>query len=254
MLEATKAMFDSFGSSDSEVKGSVLKEGERAPGAALIISLIVLPIAMIMVGTTFAPMFEVGTVSYGILELIGQPVFALMVMILVAMFALGVRRGWSAAHLGQVMESALPAAAVIILVTGAGAAFGRILTETGIGGAVAEILAGTGMPLMLAAFLITLIMRAAQGSATVAIMTAAGLLLPTAQAGGLDTLHLALLAVAIGYGSLGLSHVNDSGFWIVTRYLGLSVKDGLKTWTVMTTILGVAGFLLTWLVYLLIPA
>ena len=119
---------------------------------------------------------------------------------------------------------------------------------------MADVIAGSGMPLMLAAFLIALLMRAAQGSATVAITTAAALLLPLASAAGLGTLHLALLAVAIGYGSLGLSHVNDSGFWIVTRYLGLSVKDGLRTWTPMTTILGVAGFLLTWAVYLAIPA
>lgn len=255
MLDATKEMFDNFGTENATgEKGSQLGEGEKAPGAGLIIFLIVLPLAMIMVGTTFAPMFEAGSFTNGLLGFIGQPVLALVVTIAVAMFALGARRGWSAEHLGQVMESALPGAAVIILVTGAGGAFGRILTETGIGGALAEVIAGSGMPLMLAAFLIALFMRAAQGSATVAITTAAGLLLPTAAAAGLDTMHLALLAIAIGYGSLGLSHVNDSGFWIVTRYLGLSVKDGLKTWTPMTTILGVAGFLLTWVIYAAIPA
>ena len=255
MLEATREMFDSFGAeTEAEAKTGVLTKTERAPGAGVILFLIVLPLAMIMVGTTLAPIYEVGTFAYGLLGLIGQPVFALVVTIAVAMFLLGVRRGWSAEHLGQVMESALPGAAVIILVTGAGGAFGRILTETGIGGAMADVIAGSGMPLMLAAFLIALLMRAAQGSATVAITTAAALLLPLASAAGLGTLHLALLAVAIGYGSLGLSHVNDSGFWIVTRYLGLSVKDGLRTWTPMTTILGVAGFLLTWAVYLAIPA
>lgn len=254
MLAATKEMFDNFGTDKgAEVQGSQLGENEKAPGAGLIIFLIVLPLAMIMVGTTFAPMVEAGSFASQLLGFVGQPVFALVVTIAVAIFALGVRRGWSAEHLGQVMESALPGAAVIILVTGAGGAFGRILTETGIGGAVAEVIAGSGMPLLLAAFLISLFMRAAQGSATVAITTAAGLLLPSAQAAGLDTIHLALLAIAIGYGSLGLSHVNDSGFWIVTRYLGLSVKDGLKTWTPMTTILGIAGFVMTWVIYAAIP-
>lgn len=255
MLDATKEMFENFGTENATgEQGSQLGEGERAPGAGLIIFLIVLPLAMIMVGTTFAPMFEAGSFANALLGFIGQPVLALVVTIAVAMFALGARRGWSAEHLGQVMESALPGAAVIILVTGAGGAFGRILTETGIGASLAEVIAGSGMPLMVAAFLISLFMRAAQGSATVAITTAAGLLLPTAAAAGLDTMHLALLAIAIGYGSLGLSHVNDSGFWIVTRYLGLSVKDGLKTWTPMTTILGIAGFLLTWVIYAAIPA
>lgn len=252
MIEATKAMFDSFGT-DAPSENAGLREGEKAPSAFTVLGLILLPLLLIMLGTAVAPSFEAGTFWHGFLSMIGQPIFALMVAIAAAMYFLGVRRGWSAAKLGEVMESALPAAAVIILVTGAGGAFGRILTETGIGGAVAELLAGSGMPLLLAAFLISLIMRAAQGSATVAITTTAGLLLPSVAVLGLDPIHTALVALAIGYGSLGLSHVNDSGFWVVTRYLGLSVKDGLRTWTPMTTALGVAGFLLTWLTYALIP-
>ena len=128
----------------------------------------------------------------------------------------------------------------VVLITGAGGAFGKVLTETGIGDAVATSLAGAGIPVLLAGFLISILLRAAQGSATVAIATTAGLLLPAVTEMGLGSFHLALIAVAIGYGGLGLSHVNDSGFWIVTRYLGLSVKDGLRTWTPMTTILGVS--------------
>ena len=252
MLAATKAMFDSFGTEQSSPHAG-LKDGERAPSAFTVLALILLPLVLIMLGTAVAPQFEKGSFWNGFLAMIGQPIFALMVAIAAAMFFLGVRRGWSAAKLGEVMESALPAAAVIILVTGAGGAFGRILTETGVGGAVAEVIAGSGMPLLLAAFLISLIMRAAQGSATVAITTTAGLLVPSLAVLGLDTIHIALVAVAIGYGALGLSHVNDSGFWVVTRYLGLSVKDGLRTWTPMTTILGIAGFLITWAVYAVIP-
>ncbi|WP_426188553.1 GntP family transporter [Microbacterium sp. TWP3-1-2b2] len=252
MIEATKEMFDSFGN-DQPSSNAGLRDGEKAPSAFTVLGLILLPLVLIMLGTAVAPAFEVGSFWNSFLSMIGQPIFALMVAIAAAMFFLGVRRGWSAAKLGEVMESALPAAAVIILVTGAGGAFGRILTETGIGGAVAELLAGSGMPLLLAAFLISLIMRAAQGSATVAITTTAGLLLPSVAVLGLDTIHIALVAVAIGYGALGLSHVNDSGFWVVTRYLGLSVKDGLRTWTPLTTVLGVAGFLLTWLTYAVIP-
>ncbi|MGM7680302.1 GntP family transporter [Microbacterium sp. A94] len=252
MIEATKEMFDSFGTDQTSANAG-LRDGEKAPSAFTVLGLILLPLVLIMLGTTVAPSFEAGSFWNGFLSMIGQPIFALMVAIAAAMFFLGVRRGWSAAKLGEVMESALPSAAVIILVTGAGGAFGKVLTETGIGGAVAELLAGSGMPLLLAAFLISLIMRAAQGSATVAITTTAGLLLPSVAVLGLDTIHIALVAVAIGYGALGLSHVNDSGFWVVTRYLGLSVKDGLRTWTPLTTVLGVAGFLLTWLTYAVIP-
>lgn len=252
MLAATKQMFDEFGTEQGPRTGT-LSEGERAPSAWTILAIIILPLALIMVGTTIAPALPEGSFERGLLGMIGQPIFALMVAIAAAMILLGARRGWSREKLGAVMESALPAAAVIILVTGAGGAFGRILTETGIGGAVAEVLAGTGMPILLAAFLIALIMRAAQGSATVAITTASGLLLPTVAALGLGPIQLALVALAIGYGALGLSHVNDSGFWIVTRYLGLSVKDGLRTWTPLTTILGVVGFLIVVAISLVVP-
>jgi GntP family gluconate:H+ symporter len=253
MIGATKAMFDSFGKND-EPRNGTLEDGETAPGAGTILGIIVLPLALIMVGTTIAPQFPAGSFWNGFLAMVGQPIFALAVAIGAAMYALGFRRGWSAAKLGEVMESALPAAAVIILVTGAGGGFGKVLTESGIGAAVADSLASAGIPVLLAVFLISLILRAAQGSATVAITTAAGLMLPAVQSLGLDAVHLALVALAIGYGALGLSHVNDSGFWIVTRYLGLSVKDGLRVWTPMTTALGVLGFLITAGLYVLIPA
>lgn len=253
MLEATREMFEHFGTEKSSINAG-LKDGEKAPGTGTVLFLILLPLVLIMLGTAVAPLFAAGSFAHGLLSMIGQPIFALVVAIGAAMFLLGVRRGWSAAKLGEVMESALPAAATIILVTGAGGAFGRILTETGIGGAVAEALTATGMPVILAAFLISLILRAAQGSATVAISTTAGLLLPAVSALELGPVSTALIAVAIGYGGLGLSHVNDSGFWIVTRYLGLSVKDGLRTWTPLTTILGLAGFLITTALYMLVPA
>ena len=118
-------------------------------------------------------------------------------------------------------------------------------------GLLYQALAGTGLPLILLGFVISLALRAAQGSATVAILTTCGLLAESINGGGYSALQVAILTVAIGFGGLGLSHVNDSGFWIVTRYLGLSVADGLRSWTVLTTILGLAGFLLTWLIWVL---
>lgn len=252
MVSVAREMFESFGTSKPS-GGNGLSDGEKPPSTWTVLALILLPIAMIMVGTTVAPMFATGSLWHGALSMIGQPIFALVVAIAAAMFSLGVRRGWSASKLGEVMESALPTTAVIILVTGAGGAFAKVLTEAGIGGAIAEALTGAGIPVLIAAFLMSLILRAAQGSATVAIATTAGLLVPTIVAAGLDSVHTALIAVAIGYGSLGLSHVNDSGFWIVTRYLGLSVKDGLRTWTPLTTMLGLVGFAITALLYVAIP-
>ncbi len=125
-----------------------------------------------------------------------------------------------------------------------------MLVASGIGNALAEALETIHLPLMPAAFLLSLVLRASQGSATVAILTTSGLL--SQAVAGLEPLQLVLVTLATCFGSLGLSHVNDAGFWVVTRYLGLSVPDGLKTWTVLTTIMGVTGFLITWLLWFLL--
>ncbi len=106
------------------------------------------------------------------------------------------------------------------------------------------------MPIIVAAFIISLVLRASQGSATVAILTTGGLLSEAVM--GLSGTQLVLVTLASCFGGLGLSHVNDSGFWIVTRYLGLSVSDGLKTWTVLTTLLGLLGFLFTGLIWMMV--
>jgi GntP family gluconate:H+ symporter len=108
------------------------------------------------------------------------------------------------------------------------------------------------LPIILLAFLVSLALRAAQGSATVAILTTAGLMSEAVLSGGYSTIQVVVITLAIAFGALGLSHVNDSGFWVVTRYLGLSVADGLRTWTVLTTVLGLAGFTLTFVVWLLV--
>ncbi|HFG1471495.1 TPA: transporter, partial [Klebsiella pneumoniae] len=164
-----------------------------------------------------------------------------------ASWTLGIRRRMSLKKLGEVTGSAIPSSADVILVAGAGGAFGGVLVASGIGNALAEALETIHLPLMPAAFLLSLVLRASQGSATVAILTTSGLLSQAVV--GLEPLQLVLVTLATCFGSLGLSHVNDAGFWVVTRYLGLSVPDGLKTWTVLTTIMGVTGFLITWLLW-----
>jgi len=127
-----------------------------------------------------------------------------------------------------------------------------VLQASGIGGALAESLDSLGVPLIILGFIVSLVLRAAQGSATVAIVTTGGLLATADGDGDYTPLQIAVLTVAVGFGSLGLSHVTDAGFWIVTRYLGLTVSDGLRTWTVLTTVLGVAGGILTYIVWVVI--
>ena len=139
----------------------------------------------------------------------------------------------------------------MILVTGAGGVFAKVLTASGIGAALSQSLTATHLPLILLAFIIC------SGAARRTRARPPWPSSPPAacwpmrwRVAGIP-LQVALLTVAIGFGSLGLSHVNDSGFWIVTRYLGLSVGDGLRTWTVLTTVLGLAGFALTALLWVL---
>jgi gluconate:H+ symporter, GntP family len=136
----------------------------------------------------------------------------------------------------------------IILITGAGGMFGAVLRASGIGEALATSLEGTGLPVIVAAFLIAVALRVAQGSATVALTTTGGLIAPVIEAtGGLSDAYLALTVIAIACGSTVLSHVNDSGFWLVGRFLGMDVKTTFKTWTAMVTLLGTIGFAIAWL-------
>ncbi|WAP52544.1 GntP family transporter [Arthrobacter sp. ATA002] len=259
MLPATAEQFRLFGSGKSEVEqesgagGTAIKTAVQAPPSpAMIIALIVLPILMIMLGTVSAVVLPEESPALPALTLIGSPVIALLVTVFLAFFFLGIRRGWSSATTGEVMDAALAPTAIVILVTGAGGAFGKVLTESGIGTALADSLSSAGLPILLMGFVLAAVLRAAQGSATVAIVTTAGLLAGSITAGDFSALQVALITIAIGFGAFGLSHVNDSGFWIVTRYLGLSVADGLRTWTVLTTALGVLGFLLTSLLWVVL--
>ncbi|MEE2569991.1 GntP family transporter [Pseudarthrobacter sp. J64] len=258
MLPATAEQFRLFGSGTSQVEKeaghggvAVKTEVKTAPSPAMIITLIVLPILMIMVGTVGAVILPKDSFPAQLAAFVGAPLIALLTALGLAYYFLGIRRGWSSQHTGEVMDSALAPTAIVILVTGAGGVFGKVLTVSGIGKALAEGLQSVGLPVIVMAFILAAVLRASQGSATVAIITTSGLLAASVADGGFSPLQTALILVAIGFGAFGLSHVNDSGFWIVTRYLGLSVADGLRTWTVLTTALGLAGFALTFLVWVL---
>ena len=146
------------------------------------------------------------------------------------------------ATVSSILDDALGPICSIILITGAGGMFGGVLELSGIGQALSDSLSDLGMSLILQAFLISALLRVAQGSATVALTTAAGLLAPAAASAGLGELQLVLLVMAIAAGATVLSHVNDSGFWLVSRFFGMDEKTTLKTWTVMETTLGLSAF------------
>ena len=254
LLPTVKAQVDEFGSA------TVVRVGHEGPGSkaiapprpGLIIFLIATPIVLILLGTVGTLVIDKNNFWYGVSAFVGNPVFALLVAVALCFFLLAVRRRWSLTETGEIFEGALPPIASILMVVAAGGVFGSVLQVSGIGKALSESLDTLGVPLLLLGFIISLALRAAQGSATVAIVTTAGLLSSAVAGGGYTPAQIAVIVIAIGFGALGLSHVTDAGFWVVVRYYGLTVADGLRTWTVLTTVLGLAGFALTFVAWILV--
>jgi GntP family gluconate:H+ symporter len=203
---------------------------------------------LLILGGTFGNIFAPEGPLKSALIFFGNPAIALTVAVLLAMWLLGIRRGMTSAELSEITGSSLRPVGMILLVVGAGAFFGAVLSATGVGTAVAGSLAQAGLPILVSAFVISAGMRIAQGSATVAIVTTGGILAPSL-ASGFSQPQLALIVVAISSGSIIASHVNDGGFWIISKYFNMSVKDTLKTWTVLETVLSVVGFGMAALVY-----
>lgn len=222
------------------------------PSVALIAVIIAVPMLLILAATVGSIGLPEGTVLRDVLVFLGTPAIALTISVLLAMYLLGVRRGTSMAELSRISGESLRPVGMILLVVGAGAFFGKVLQETGVGDALAGSMTAIGLPVIVSAYLISAALRVAQGSATVAIVTTAGIIGPTVAAGGYSQPQIALIVVAVSAGSIIASHVNDGGFWIVAKYFNMSVSDTLKTWTVLETILSVVGFAAAGLVWLVV--
>ena len=169
--------------------------------------------------------------------------------VLLAMWMLGIRQGMTADEIGELTGSSLKPIGMILLVVGAGAFFGAVLAATGVGQAVAGTLSAAGLPIIVSAYVIACGMRIAQGSATVAIVTTGGILAPVLTTGEYTQPQLALIVMAISAGSIIASHVNDGGFWIISKYFNMTVKQTLQTWTVLETVLSVIGFAMAALLF-----
>jgi GntP family gluconate:H+ symporter len=220
--------------------------GQRPPKFATVLMLLLIPLVLISFDTILdtlvvAGRLEEGTGWVDFLGLLGQTPIALLITVLVAIFVLG-RPNASMARVSEILDGALGPICAIILITGAGGMFGGVLELSGIGAALSSSLSDLGFSLILQAFVIATLLRVAQGSATVALTTTGGLIAGPAAAANLGDLQLTLLVVAIAAGATVLSHVNDSGFWLVSRFFGMDEKTTLKTWTVMETTLGLSAF------------
>lgn len=177
-----------------------------------------------------------------LLQFIGHPFSALTIATLIAAYFLGFRKGFSGKEIMKFSDKALAPAGLIILVTGAGGVFKEILIDSGVGEALAETIMAYQVTPVVLAYLLSVVIRVTQGSATVAMITAAGMMAPIVSEFGLSVPEKALVVIAIAAGSSMLSHFNDSGFWLVNKYLGLTEKETLRSWSTMTVIVSVTGF------------
>ncbi|MEM9644294.1 MAG: gluconate:H+ symporter [Planctomycetota bacterium] len=250
---------------------SVDEGDSELPSFRLILLLIALPIALIL-GSTIVEQVLAAGIPVGLdkderrsllvaamsdaswwkqgLIFFGHPVIALLVSTIVALHFLGTKRGVDRETLLKISTNALGPAGIIILITGAGGVFKGVLKETGITEALELLFADSGIPILVLAWVFATLIRIAQGSATVAMVTAAGLM--TSFSSELNQSQLALVTIAIAAGATGFSHVNDSGFWMISRYLRMSEAETLRTWTVLSTCISLVGFGLACITWILI--
>lgn len=218
---------------------------ENSPSFRSIALIISVPLLLILLNTVSGVAVAKGVVSKSLftdmVEFIGHPFSALIIATLVATYLLCIRRGMGRDKVLELSSRALGPAGIIILITGAGGVLKQVLIDSGIGGMMAESMANSALPPILLAWMLAALVRVTQGSATVAMITAASIIAPIIGEFGLNDPQRALVVISIASGATLLSHVNDSGFWLVGKYLGMNERQTLQSWTVMETIIAFCG-------------
>ena len=220
------------------------RSGTALPSVRLVAILIAIPLALIVGNTVAGMLLEDGSRLRALLALVGHPIVALLITTVLCFSLLGTRAGYSRDQIQDVATRALEPAGIVILVTAAGGVLKQVLIDSGVGDVLADRLTATELPTLLLAFIIAAAVRVMQGSATVAMLTAGGLVAALFAELDLSQSMLALHVIAIAAGATIASHVNDSGFWLVNRYLGLTVPETFRTWTALTTIASVVAIAL----------
>ncbi|EIV8251968.1 gluconate transporter [Escherichia coli] len=217
-----------------------LGEG-KMPSFGFSLSLILLPLVLVGLKTIAARFVPEGSTAYEWFEFIGHPFTAILVACLVAIYGLAMRQGMPKDKVMEICGHALQPAGIILLVIGAGGVFKQVLVDSGVGPALGEALTGMGLPIAITCFVLAAAVRIIQGSATVACLTAVGLMMPVIEQLNYSGAQMAALSICIAGGSIVVSHVNDAGFWLFGKFTGATEAETLKTWTMMETILGTVG-------------
>lgn len=224
---------------------------QNPPSFKRVLIILLLPIFLILFDTglntlTVAKVVDGSDLWVQSLRLIGKTPVALLITLVVAILLLKGNRSYE--QIEKICNNALGPICSIILVTGAGGMFGGVLRASGIGDELSALMSDTGMPIVVAVFIIATTFRVAQGSATVALTTTAALIAPMVAADtSLTQFDLCFIVISIASGATVLSHVNDSGFWLVSRFLEMDEKTTLKTWTALETSIGVVGFIIAYI-------
>ncbi|WP_281712276.1 GntP family permease [Dermacoccus nishinomiyaensis] len=222
----------------------------RRPSFGAAITCILLPVVLMLISAIAEIAGMKKGTALSVIEFLGNPPVALFISTMVAMILLGKGAGLSIAKTNGIMSAGLPAVAGIILIVAAGGGFKTLLVDAGVGNVIKDWADGSNFSPLLLAWLVAVGIRLATGSATVATITAAGIVAP--MVAHLDANQLSLVVLAIGAGSLFFSHVNDAGFWLVKEYFGLSVVQTLKSWSLMETVISVVGFACVWILHLIV--
>jgi gluconate:H+ symporter, GntP family len=216
---------------------------KNLPGFAITVFTILLPVLLMLLATAVDLVFPKGHAFRQGVDFIGHPIVALLIAVLFSFYSLGYKCGFDRQQILGFTNDCLAPIGGVILVIGAGGGFKEVLVGSGVGAAIAERASHWHLSPLFFAWLVAALIRIATGSATVAIATAAGIVLPVAS--GVPGVNLELVVVAMGAGSLILSHVNDGGFWLVKEYFNMSVTQTLKTWTVMETVISIVALVFT---------
>lgn len=223
----------------------------QRPAFGITLATVLLPVVLMM-GKALADILveDPTALNRRVFDILGTPLVALLIAVVVGMVTLGRGAGFGRAEIGKILEGSLPAIAGILLIVAAGGGFKQVLVDTGIGTMLADWATDANASVLLLAWVLAVLIRLATGSATVATITASSLMVGLMD--GLSTGETSLVVLAIGAGSVFFSHVNDAGFWLVKEYFGLSVGQTLKSWSAMETLLSVTGLIVVLLLGLVI--
>lgn len=222
-------------------------DATRSPSFTWTLITILSPVVLMLLRAAAQIWMSPKAVIFPALQFIGDPVVALLIAVLLAMVTFGTTVGFSASTLTKKIGASLMPIVGVMLIVGAGGGFKQVLVDGGTGTAIAKVAIAASLSALLLGWIVAVLIRLATGSATVATVTAAGIVAPLAS--NLRPTQLALVVLAVGAGSLFFSHVNDAGFWLVKEYFGLSVGQTIKTWSVMETLISVMGLGLTLLLW-----